>query len=51
MKQTDIPSADLGRAIFAAPVDVTQGPVKSEGGWVVFASPRSPPPTPRPLPM
>ncbi|GBQ12967.1 peptidyl-prolyl cis-trans isomerase [Komagataeibacter rhaeticus DSM 16663] len=36
MKQADIPSADLGRAIFAAPVDVTQGPVKSEGGWVVF---------------
>ncbi|GBQ46397.1 peptidyl-prolyl cis-trans isomerase [Komagataeibacter sucrofermentans] len=36
IKMSDVPSADLGRQIFAAPADATQGPLKSEGGWVVF---------------
>ncbi|MBL7233453.1 peptidylprolyl isomerase [Komagataeibacter oboediens] len=36
IKVTDVPSADLGKQIFAAPADATQGPIKSEGGWVVF---------------
>ncbi|MGY6770316.1 peptidyl-prolyl cis-trans isomerase [Komagataeibacter sp. NFXK3] len=36
IKVGDVPSATLGRQIFAAPADATQGPVKSEGGWVVF---------------
>ncbi|AQU86667.1 peptidylprolyl isomerase [Komagataeibacter nataicola] len=36
IKVGDVPSADLGKQIFAAPADATQGPIKSEGGWVVF---------------
>lgn len=36
IRQGDVPSAELGRQIFAAPADATQGPVQSEGGWVVF---------------
>ncbi|WP_308720958.1 peptidyl-prolyl cis-trans isomerase [Komagataeibacter xylinus] len=36
IKVGDVPSADLGRQIFAAPANATQGPIKSEGGWVVF---------------
>ncbi|BAK83174.1 peptidylprolyl isomerase [Komagataeibacter medellinensis] len=36
MKLSDIPSPDLAKLVFAAPVDATQGPVRSEGGWVVF---------------
>ncbi|GAB6966242.1 hypothetical protein JCM25156A_02790 [Komagataeibacter kakiaceti JCM 25156] len=36
IRQSDVPSADLARQIFAAPADVTQGPIRSEGGWVTF---------------
>ncbi|MBV1830021.1 peptidylprolyl isomerase [Komagataeibacter sp. AV436] len=36
IKMSDVPSADLGKQIFTAPADATQGPIRSEGGWVVF---------------
>ena len=36
VRQSDVPSTDLAKQIFSAPADATQGPVKSEGGWVVF---------------
>ncbi|QHC36102.1 peptidylprolyl isomerase [Komagataeibacter xylinus] len=36
IKVGDVPSADLGKQIFAAPANATQGPLRSEGGWVVF---------------
>ncbi|AOX19839.1 peptidylprolyl isomerase [Kozakia baliensis] len=35
-RASDVPSPELAKAAFAAPVNAIQGPLKTETGWVVF---------------